>query len=73
MVKMITRVACRSVAIGCLRRIVEIAGSLNARAVYASDARIRERYTSVQMCVTSFPRDEPANGNIGAGIDQLLA
>jgi len=23
------------------------------------------------MCVTSFPRDAPANGGIGAGIDQL--
>lgn len=51
----------------------KIAGSSGSRAVYASDARIHERYTSVQMCVTSFPRDEPANGNIGAGIDQLLA
>lgn len=24
------------------------------------------------MCVTGFPRDAPANGGIGAGIDQLL-
>ncbi|EFN63802.1 hypothetical protein EAG_10140 [Camponotus floridanus] len=30
------------------------------------------RCTSAQMCVTGFPRDVPANGGIGAGIDQLL-